>query len=91
MNTYTVHNAKTHLSSLIDQACTGEEAIIARGEQPLVKPVPLGNPGQGRRFGAMRGQAVWGRRFSSLYRKMNWRPTISHEVLFDSYGIRRIW
>lgn len=58
MSTYTVYNAKTHLSSLIDQACAGEEIIIARGTQPLVKLVPLSGPGKGRRFGALRGQAV---------------------------------
>lgn len=53
---YTVYNAKTHLSSLIDLACAGEEVIIARGRLPLVKLVPLGEAGV-RRFGAMRGKA----------------------------------
>jgi len=61
MSTYTVYNAKTHLSSLIDEACAGEEVIIARGKLPLVKLVPLRGPGQGRRFGAMRGRAALGR------------------------------
>jgi antitoxin (DNA-binding transcriptional repressor) of toxin-antitoxin stability system len=56
MSTYTVYNAKTHLSTLIDQACAGEEVIIARGKRPLVKLVPLPEAGQ-RRFGAMRGRA----------------------------------
>ncbi len=56
MSTYTVYNAKTHLSSLIDQACAGEEVIIARGKRPLVKLVPLPEIGQ-RRFGAMHGRA----------------------------------
>ncbi len=41
MSTYTVYNAKTHLSSLIEQACAGEEVIIAKGRTPLVKLVPL--------------------------------------------------
>ena len=63
MSTYTVYNAKTHLSSLIDEACAGEEVIIARGRLPLVKLVPLRDPGQGRRFGAMRGRAVVGSEF----------------------------
>lgn len=63
MSTYTVYNAKTHLSSLIDEACAGEEVIIARGKQPLVKLVPLRGAGQARRFGAMRGHAVVGAEF----------------------------
>lgn len=56
MSTYTVYNAKTHLSSLIDQACAGEEVIIAKGRTPVVKLVPLAEIGR-RQFGAMRGQA----------------------------------
>ena len=58
MSIHTVYNAKTHLSSLIEQACAGEEVIIARGRQPLVRLVPLNPVGQGRQFGAMRGKAV---------------------------------
>jgi antitoxin (DNA-binding transcriptional repressor) of toxin-antitoxin stability system len=56
MSTYTIYNAKTHLSGLIEQACRGEEVIIARGKKPLVKLVPLAEGGQ-RRFGSMRGRA----------------------------------
>lgn len=57
MSTYTVYNAKTHLSSLIAEACAGEEVIIARGKRPLVKLVPLNTGEKGRQFGALRGQA----------------------------------
>ena len=31
----TIHEAKTHLSRLIQQALEGEEVIIARDKQPL--------------------------------------------------------
>jgi antitoxin (DNA-binding transcriptional repressor) of toxin-antitoxin stability system len=58
MHTYTVYDAKTHLSRLIEQACAGEEIIIARGKTPLVKLVPLHQPPKGRRFGAMQGRAT---------------------------------
>jgi antitoxin (DNA-binding transcriptional repressor) of toxin-antitoxin stability system len=58
MSTYTVYSAKTHLSQLIEQACSGEEVIIARGKQPLVKLVPLPERPVGRVFGAMKGKAV---------------------------------
>lgn len=57
MTTYTLYNAKTHLSRLIDQACSGEEVIIAKGKQPLVKLVSLPGAQPQRRFGAMQGQA----------------------------------
>ncbi len=31
MKTITIHKAKTQLSKLIEQACRGEEIVIARG------------------------------------------------------------
>jgi len=41
MKTITIHKAKTQLSRLIDQACRGEEIVIARGKQPVAKLVGL--------------------------------------------------
>jgi prevent-host-death family protein len=41
MTTYTIDDAKTHLSRLIEQACAGEEVVIVRGKTPLVKLVPV--------------------------------------------------
>ena len=32
MKTYPIYSAKTHLSSLIEQVCAGEEIVIARGK-----------------------------------------------------------
>ena len=37
----TVHAAKSNLSKLIAAALAGEEVIIARGKQPVVKIVPV--------------------------------------------------
>ncbi|CAN7605678.1 type II toxin-antitoxin system prevent-host-death family antitoxin [Phyllobacterium sp. LjRoot231] len=37
----TVHAAKTNLSKLIDAALAGEEVIIAKGKNPVVKIVPI--------------------------------------------------
>ncbi|NJN53717.1 MAG: type II toxin-antitoxin system prevent-host-death family antitoxin [Anaerolineae bacterium] len=47
----TIHEAKTNLSRLIQQALTGEEIIIARGKQPLVKLVALPEAQVERRIG----------------------------------------
>jgi len=58
MTTYTIHAAKTHLSRLIEEACGGEEIVIARGKEPLVRLVPLVQQPHGRVFGAMRGRAA---------------------------------
>ena len=37
----TIHAAKTNLSKLIDAALKGEEVIIARGNTPVVRLVPV--------------------------------------------------
>jgi len=40
----TIHAAKTQLSKLIEAAQAGEEVIIAKGDTPVVKLVPLDKP-----------------------------------------------
>lgn len=55
MAQFTVHDAKTNLSRLIAQALAGGEVVIARGNVPAVRLVPV-EP-QGRRvFGALKGK-----------------------------------
>ena len=58
MQTYNIHEAKTHLSRLVEQAAKGEPFVIAKSGKPLVKVVPLNAPGpsQIKRFGFMAGQ-----------------------------------
>ena len=41
MKTVNMHEAKTHLSRLVQAALAGEPFIIARAGKPLVKVVPL--------------------------------------------------
>ena len=56
MRTVNIHEAKTHLSKLVDQAAKGEPFIIARAGKPLVKVVALDAPDAPRRFGFLAGQ-----------------------------------
>lgn len=56
MATYTVHQAKTQLSKLIERATGGEEVIIARGSVPAVRIVPVCTTAAKRSFGAYRGE-----------------------------------
>ncbi|MBS0498319.1 MAG: type II toxin-antitoxin system Phd/YefM family antitoxin [Proteobacteria bacterium] len=58
MKTYTICAAKTHLSQLIKQACAGEEVVIAKGKNLVVKLVPIASASHQRQFGAMRGKAT---------------------------------
>ena len=58
MHTVNIHEAKTHLSRLIDEAVRGEPFIIAKAGKPLVKVTALDAPtaGQVRRVGFMVGE-----------------------------------
>ena len=40
MQTVNIHEAKTHLSRLVDQAANGESFVIAKAGKLLVKVVP---------------------------------------------------
>ena len=44
MTTFTIHEAKTHLSRLIKAALAGESVIIAKGKMPVVKLEPVNPP-----------------------------------------------
>jgi prevent-host-death family protein len=39
--TVTIHQAKTHLSRLLQQVQLGEEVTVCRGKQPVAKIVPV--------------------------------------------------
>ena len=53
----TIHAAKTDLSRLIKRACAGEDIVIARGDEPVVRLVPITQPPRKRTFGALKGKA----------------------------------
>lgn len=57
MRTVNIHEAKTHLSRLVEQAAQGEAFVIAKAGKPMVKVVPLGQPEAApRRLGFLEGQ-----------------------------------
>lgn len=56
MKTVATHEAKTHLSSLLQEVCEGETIVISRGRKPLAKLVPYDNPPDRPRVGEMLDQ-----------------------------------
>lgn len=58
MRKVNVHEAKTHLSRLVDEAARGEPFIIAKAGKPLVKVTALATPSdaQRRRLGFLAGE-----------------------------------
>lgn len=56
MNIVNIHEAKTHLSRLVERAANGEPFIIARAGKPLVKVVGVDAPPEPRRLGFLAGE-----------------------------------
>ena len=51
-----MHEAKTHLSRLVERALAGEEVVIARDGVPAVRLVPVPARGGPRNPGRLRGK-----------------------------------
>ena len=57
MRTFNIHEAKTHLSRLVDEAENGEPFVIAKAGKPKVKVVRIDEPPAKakRRIGFLKG------------------------------------
>ncbi len=56
MVTVNIHEAKTQLSKLVDQAVKGEPFVIAKAGKPMVKVAALDAPTAPQRLGFMTGE-----------------------------------
>jgi prevent-host-death family protein len=55
MDTVNIHEAKTHLSRLVEQVAEGAEIVIAKNGVPRAKLVPLGRA-RPLKFGVLKGK-----------------------------------
>jgi prevent-host-death family protein len=51
-----IHEAKTHLSRLLERVAMGEEVIIAKAGKPVAKLVPIKQAKRGFKFGSAKGE-----------------------------------
>ncbi len=51
-----IHEAKTHLSRLVEDVAGGQEILIAKGGRAMARLVPLGRDFTPRRLGLMKGK-----------------------------------
>jgi antitoxin (DNA-binding transcriptional repressor) of toxin-antitoxin stability system len=58
MRTVNVHEAKTLLSRLVEQAAAGEPFVIAKAGRPLVKVERVDAPAAVQRIGFMEGEGT---------------------------------
>ena len=63
MKQITIHEAKSQLSRLIQNAADGEEVIISRGPKPVARLVAIGEIKGKRQPGALKGVLLVGPEF----------------------------
>lgn len=51
-----IHEAKTHLSRLVEEVAAGKEIIIAKAGVPMVKMVPLSRARTPLKYGLLKGR-----------------------------------
>jgi prevent-host-death family protein len=56
MTTVNIHEAKTQLSKLVEQAAGGEPFIIAKAGKPMVRVTAIDAPAKARRLGFLEGE-----------------------------------
>jgi prevent-host-death family protein len=56
MKIVNVHEAKTHLSRLLDEVHSGEEIIVAKAGRPYARLVPLAAAASKRQPGRLKGR-----------------------------------
>ena len=66
MVTVNIHEAKTQLSKLVDQAVKGESFVIAKAGKPLVKVTALDFPATPQRLGFLAGEIAVPKDFNTM-------------------------
>lgn len=57
MHTINIHEAKTHLSRLVDEVAAGQtDIVIAKAGKPMVRLVPIETGKPARKFGLLKGK-----------------------------------
>lgn len=69
MQTVNIHEAKTHLSRLIEKVVAGEEVIIAKAGKPVARLTPVEPAKQTSRLGFLKGQIVVPDDFDTLFQE----------------------
>lgn len=66
MKKVNLHEAKTHLSRLVNEVCEGEEIVIARAGKPVARLVPFIPSKRPRRLGLYAGKVRLAKDFDTL-------------------------
>lgn len=75
---FNIHDAKTHLSQIIERVEHGEEITISRAGQPVAKVIPLRHRLRREGRGSMRGQ---------LWLAPDWDSNEVNEAISREFGV----
>jgi prevent-host-death family protein len=56
MPTVNIHEAKTHLSRLLDEVVAGDDVVIAKAGKPIARLIPFVSPSKKRKLGILAGK-----------------------------------
>lgn len=80
-----MHEAKTHLSKLVERVEGGEEIVISRAGKPAAKLVPVATGKQGRRkLGVWEGKGFWMASEEEM-------KEVDREIAEEFYGPEEEW
>ena len=51
-----IHEAKTHLSRIVEEVAAGKEVIIAKAGKPMARLMPLAHAVKPKKFGTLKGK-----------------------------------
>jgi len=51
-----IHDAKTHLSRIVDEVAAGAEVIIAKAGKPMARLSPIATPVKPKKLGLLKGR-----------------------------------
>ena len=63
--TVNIHEAKTHLSRLLERVSEGEEVVISKSGRPVARLIPAGERPERREPGTASGRVVLGEKFDA--------------------------
>jgi prevent-host-death family protein len=56
MTVINIHEAKTHLSRIVDEVAAGSEVIIAKAGKPMARLIPLAGVRRPKKLGLLKGK-----------------------------------
>ena len=69
MKSVNIHEAKTHLSRLVERVQAGEEIIIAKAGRPAARLVPIETASKPVRIGGLKAPSAVPNNFNTMFEK----------------------